>query len=348
MTAPAAVEADRLELAFGAGPPVLAGVSLALAPGERLAVLGRSGAGKTTLLRLLAGLLAPDAGTIRLGGREASCSGRVLIQSEVCGVGLVFQGLALWPHLSVLETLVFAGQGPRRERRDAARRLAERVGLGARLDALPDQLSGGERQRLALVRALARDPALLLLDEPFAHQDAPLRAELGALLLELSRERGVALLLVTHQAEDACDLAERALVLAKGCALEEGALAALRATPRHEETVALLGLGTVLGGLRAGETARTALGELPLEPGRAAPGEATSAGELRLWLRPDQLQAGSAGVAATVLTCAPRGEGWLLRARLDDGSQVCASASSPLAPGAATALAVRGPARVVL
>lgn len=345
---PPALEAQDLRFAHGPRA-VLQGVSLRLPPAARLAVLGRSGAGKTTLLRLVAGLIAPADGTIRLGPREASGPGRVLLAPERRGVGLVFQGLALWPHLSVEGTLAFAAEGTRAERRETARRLAERVGLGARLAALPDQLSGGERQRLALARALARDPALLLLDEPFAHQDPPLREELSLLLLELVRERGTALIVVTHQAEDALDLAEEALVLAGGRAVERGPLPRLLSAPGHEETARLLGRGSVLAAepSRAADCVRTALGELSLEAGGGA------ASPARVWLRAEQVQArptaaGQPGVRAAVIACAPRQARWGLRLRLDDGSEVRAVASEALPPGAEASLVVEGSARALL
>lgn len=337
--APPALLARELGFAHGARP-VLDGVSLRLAPGARLAVLGRSGAGKTTLLRLLAGVIAPAAGTIELGGRPASAPGRVLVAPERRGVGLVFQGLALWPHLSVERTLAFAAAGTRAERRATARRLAERVGLGARLNALPDQLSGGERQRLALTRALARDPALLLLDEPFAHQDPPLREELIGLLLELVRERGTALVVVTHQAEDTLELARDALVLHGGRCVEEGPLARLLAAPAHTETARLLGRGAVLAATREGEGARTALGVLPL----AGAGSSLN----RVWLAAEQVTASPASDGpAIVIGCAQRqGRAWV-RLRLPDGDEVRAVAEDELPPGARVALRVEGAARAL-
>lgn len=261
-----ALEVSRLVVHLGPRA-VLDDVSLTLAPRERLAVIGRSGAGKTTLLRAVAGLSPLTGGAVRLRGELATDGARVLVPPERRGVGLVFQGLALWPHLDVLETIAFTARGARAERRARAQALAQRVGLGARLRATPDALSGGEQQRLALARALAPRPAVLLLDEPFAHLDPALRADLGDMLLALHAEEGAALLLVSHQRRDVFDLAERALVLERGRPVEAGAVAALVRRPRRRETAALLDLGAVIPGSPTDAGLDTALGLLaPDEP----------------------------------------------------------------------------------
>lgn len=276
-----AIRLDALGLSYGARA-ALRGVSLEVPPGDRLAVIGRSGAGKTTLLRLVAGLLAPSAGRVLVGEREVSAPGRVLVPPEARGVGLVFQELALWPHLDVEATLRWVARGTRHERRQAARRWAARVGLGQRTSALPSALSGGERQRLALARALAAAPRTLLLDEPFAHLDPPLRAELGAELLALAAEEGVTLVLVTHQRAEVLELVERVAVLEAGALIEHAPLDQTLATPRRAETARLLGLGNVVPGEPAAPgRLRTALGELAL----ASEAEARAA-----LVRPEQLE----------------------------------------------------------
>ncbi len=288
-----AIRLEALGLSYGARA-ALTDVSLEAAPGDRLAVIGRSGAGKTTLLRLVAGLAAPSAGRVLMGEREASAPGRVLVPPEARGVGLVFQELALWPHLDVEATLRWVARGTRHERREAARRWAARVGLGERMGALPSALSGGERQRLALARALAAAPRTLLLDEPFAHLDPPLRAELGAELLALAAEEGVTLLLVTHQRAEVLELAQRVAVLEAGALVEHAPLDQLLATPRRAETARLLGLGNVVPGEPGGPgRLRTALGELALA------GEAAARAAL---VRPEELELVSSeeGTRATV------------------------------------------------
>ncbi len=175
----------------GADAPAVDDVGLAVREGEIVAVVGESGCGKTTLLRLVAGLEVPDRGEVRLGGR-AVAGGGAWVPPEHRGVGMLFQDFALFPHLRVAENVAFGLHGhPRPERRRRARAMLERVGLGGLADRHPHQLSGGQQQRVALARALAPEPRLLLLDEPFSHLDAPLKAELREEVAEVLRRSGV-------------------------------------------------------------------------------------------------------------------------------------------------------------
>jgi len=295
LTDPAALALSDLTLRLGERDVVRA-VSLSVARGRRLAVVGRSGAGKTSLLRLVAGLTAPSSGQVTLEGELASEAGRVVLAPQARGVGLVFQDLALWPHMSVEETLAFVADGTRAERRQAARRWAARVGLGGRLDARPGALSGGERQRLALARSLLPAPRLLLLDEPFAHLDAPLREELAAALEELVTAAGATLVLVTHQRREVLDLAQDVAVLRAGALVEAGALPEVLEQPAHAETVSLLGLGAAVPGTPVEGGLETALGRLALRG--AADAEAAL-------VRPQDvaLAAPGAGVAGRVVRC---------------------------------------------
>lgn len=322
------------------GRAALAGVSLAVEPLGRLAVIGRSGAGKTTLLRAIAGLVAPTRGAVRLGGRLATDGSRVSIPPEGRGVGLVFQGLALWPHLTVEETIAFATtEGTRAERRARARALAARVGLGDRLGATPDALSGGEQQRLALARAIAPAPRVLLLDEPFAHLDRLLRADLVEMLLDLQADSGAALLFVSHERQDVFDLARHALILEAGRAVETGPVVDLVAGPRCCATGAILGLGALVPGERRGDLLETPLGALtsagpPLALARVA------------LVRPDQLRlvAASDGHGVVRRTVVADGASGLLRALVRVGSlELQAAVMAPLAEGARVRVSVEGP-----
>ena len=251
------IELRDLTVRHGARP-VLQGVSCSVDPGARLAVLGVSGAGKTTLLRTIAGLLSPTSGQVHLAGRLADDGPGRKLAPRHRQVGMVFQDLALWSHLSVLDTLRFVGAT-----RDDARALAERVQLGDRLQALPAQLSGGERQRLALARALAQRPAHLLLDEPFAHLDVPLRDALIELALSDSDARTT--VLVTHHAADVFDLATDVLVLDQGHVVDAGPLPDVLAHPTHRRTVELLGLGAVLPAQPTPDGCQTPLGPCPVD-----------------------------------------------------------------------------------
>jgi ABC-type Fe3+/spermidine/putrescine transport system ATPase subunit len=216
------------------GRRILVGVSLAVAPGEILGVLGPSGSGKTTLLRLVLGLETPDVGEVRLDGGVASRDGRILVPPELRGLGVVFQDLALWPHLSVVGNLEFglAARGlARQERRERTAAMLSRVGLAGFERRRPGELSGGERQRVAIARALATRPRAVLFDEPLASLDAVLRAEMLGLFGKLLRERGTAAIYVTHDARELVGLADRVAVLEAGRIVQEGALDELRRAP---------------------------------------------------------------------------------------------------------------------
>jgi lipoprotein-releasing system ATP-binding protein len=206
-------------------PPVevLRGADLDVAAGASVAVVGPSGSGKTTLLQLIGALDAPDAGTVALDGADFGRldeAGRRELRLR--RIGFVFQLHHLLPQLTVLENVLvpaWAAGGAGR-RLDRARRLLERVGLGARADHRPGQLSGGERQRAAVVRALLLEPALLLADEPTGSLDRAGAASLADLLLDLNREEGVTLIVVTHS-EDLSKRMGRRVKLADGVLREE-------------------------------------------------------------------------------------------------------------------------------
>lgn len=191
--------------------PVLEGVELEVSRGESVAILGPSGCGKTTLLNIIGTLDRPDAGEVRLEGQDlARLSARELAGVRNRQIGFVFQMHHLLPQCTVLEnvlvpTLATTNEGLRDAAPERARRLLERVGLGARLRYRPGQLSGGERQRVAVVRALINEPQLLLADEPTGALDRASSGTLAQLLGDLNHEMGVTLIVVTHS----LDLARR-------------------------------------------------------------------------------------------------------------------------------------------
>jgi len=179
---------------------VLRGVSLAVAAGESISIRGESGSGKSTLLNLIAGLDAPDTGEVRWAGAPPALGRRATF------LGMVFQSFYLIPELTAEENVLMAARmiaAPGAAERKRARALLERTGIGARAHHLPAQLSGGERQRVAVARALLNGPQLLLADEPTGNLDEHTGDAVIALLLELSRETGTALVLVTHNAAHA-------------------------------------------------------------------------------------------------------------------------------------------------
>ena len=200
--------------------PVLRGASLTMTRGESVAIVGPSGCGKSTVLNLLGTLDLPDSGTLSFEGRDLTkLSAKELAAFRNRQIGFIFQQHHLLPQCSVLEnvllpTLADAKRAPA-DAEARARALLDRVGLDARLDHRPGQLSGGERQRAAVVRALINQPALLLADEPTGALDRASATEIGKLLVELNREQGVTLIVVTHSVELAA-LMDRTVELRDG------------------------------------------------------------------------------------------------------------------------------------
>lgn len=232
----AAIALESVSVALS-GRSVLWDASLEVAPGEILGVLGPSGGGKTTLLRLVLGLLEPAAGEIRIDGVVASHPGRILLPPERRGLGVVFQDLALWPHLSVAGNLSFglAARGiPRVERRARVGAMLERVGLAGFEARRPGDLSGGERQRVAIARALVVNPRAVLFDEPLANLDPVRRAELLRLFASLLRGQQTAALYVTHDVRELVGLADRVAILEEGRIVQEGSLEVLRKSPASD------------------------------------------------------------------------------------------------------------------
>jgi ABC-type Fe3+/spermidine/putrescine transport system ATPase subunit len=239
---PPSVEIQEVTRRFGAVTAV-DGVSLAIGRGEFFALLGPSGCGKTTLLRMIAGLEAPDAGTIRIGGHDVT-----RVPPHKRPANMVFQQYALFPHLSVEENVGFglAYQGvPRAERAGKVAAALARVRLDGLGERRPDQLSGGQRQRVALARALVLAPEVLLLDEPLAALDPNLRREVQLELKGLQRELGISFVFVTHDREEALAMSDRLAVMNAGRVEQVGTPAAVFEAPETEFTARFLGATNV-------------------------------------------------------------------------------------------------------
>lgn len=211
------IEISRLRRQFGAFA-ALDDVSLTIADGEFVAVLGPSGSGKTSLLRILAGLDQPDAGSVHRDGQDL-----LKLDARRRGVGLVFQHYALFPHMTVAQNVAFGLRvRPWRARPKVSvikanvEALLARVELESLANRYPSQLSGGQRQRVALARALAIEPRLLLLDEPFGALDAQVRVNLRNWLREFHRSLGITTLFVTHDQDEALEMADRVVVMNRG------------------------------------------------------------------------------------------------------------------------------------
>lgn len=265
------------------GLAVVDDVSLEIDDGELFVLLGASGSGKSTILRLIAGLARPDQGRILLRGQDVTN-----LPPQARGTGFVFQNYSLFRHMSVAENVEFGlkirGVPPaeRAERREGLLDLVDLVGYGSRL---PDQLSGGQRQRVALARALAYEPNVLLLDEPFGALDTKIRLQLRRSLKLVQARLGVTTVLVTHDQEEAFELAERIGVVERGRLLEVDTPEALYARPRTLFAATFVGAGTVLAGRARGGVAH--FGDLALPIPEAMPHE--DGAPVQLLFRPEHV-----------------------------------------------------------
>jgi len=245
--------------------------------GETVALVGPSGAGKSTVLRAVAGLIRPEAGTISLNGDLwFDADRRVNRAPEDRSVGYVFQDYALFPHLTVERNVAFGGKRGVRE-------LLKRFRIEHLAGARPGQLSGGERQRVGLARALARDPAVLLLDEPLSALDAQTRETVRIELQELLHDLELPTLLVTHDFEDAVALADRVGVLLEGQLLQSGTPAELVAAPADPFVASLTG-GNLLAGRARGQA--NGLTEVILEEGSTVYSTQAASGRVGVIVQP--------------------------------------------------------------
>jgi sulfate transport system ATP-binding protein len=232
------IQVNGVEKRFG-DFQALRGVSLEVADGSLTALLGPSGSGKSTLLRVIAGLEGPDAGTVHISGRDAT---RVPPQKR--GIGFVFQHYAAFKHMTVRDNVAFGLRVRKRPKAEIGAKVDELlriVGLDGYQARYPAQLSGGQRQRMALARALAVEPEVLLLDEPFGALDARVRAELREWLRRLHDEVNVTTVLVTHDQEEAMEVADRIVVLNQGQIEQDGPPRELYDNPANDFVMGFLG-----------------------------------------------------------------------------------------------------------
>lgn len=221
---------ENLTLSYQKGQPAVENLNLAVAEGELVSLLGPSGCGKTTTMRAIAGLLAPRAGTVKLGGRDITH-----LPAHKRDIGMVFQSYALFPHLTAFENVAFGLRLRRVEASELQERVMEAlrvVGLSDFAQRLPAQLSGGQQQRVALARAFVIRPRLLLLDEPLSNLDAKLRLEMRSELRRIQRELGITMLYVTHDQGEALALSDRIVIMRLGQIEQQGAPEEIYARPR--------------------------------------------------------------------------------------------------------------------
>jgi molybdate transport system ATP-binding protein len=274
--------ADRgLAVSLRQAAPIPLDVAFTCRPGDVLAIFGPSGSGKTTILRTIAGLYRPAEGHVGCDGETWLDTGAATdLPAHRRRAGFVFQDYALFPHMTALGNVMAAlGHRPPAERRARAEHLLDLVHLGARREAKPSRLSGGERQRVAVARALARDPAVLLLDEPFAAVDRAIRRRLQDEIDDIRRTLDIPLVLVTHDFEDVVRLATHLLVLEGGTAVAAGPIAELTSRPDLSWLRDSIGLGSLFEAAVARVDAARGLVELAFDGGTLlAPGRAPAAG----------------------------------------------------------------------
>jgi sulfate transport system ATP-binding protein len=292
------------------------GVSLEIQSGELLALLGPSGSGKTTILRMVAGLEYADSGRILFGDTDATD-----IPVRDRGVGFVFQHYALFPHMTLAQNIAFGMKVSKTKRSKAeiasrVNELLNLVKLGGLGERFPSQISGGQRQRVALARALAVDPKVLLLDEPFGALDANVRRDLRRWLREIHDELGITTIFVTHDQEEALDLADRVVILDQGKISQLGTPREVCRNPNSAFVTRFLGDTNRLEGIvRDG---KVSIGQVEVV------GTDVSDGPAEIYVRPSDLEWSSneAGIPVTVQRVIDRPHGRRILAETSGGFPV--------------------------
>jgi multiple sugar transport system ATP-binding protein len=352
----AGLEVEGARVALG-GQPILRDVSLRVRPGEFVALLGPSGCGKTTLMRVIAGIQRPDAGAVRINGREVTRA-----HPAERDVAMVFQNYALYPHLTVRQNIAvplamrrmnawqrapFLGALFRRAARagialDVAA-IAESLGLSHLLDRKPAQLSGGQRQRVALARAVVRRPAVFLLDEPLSNLDAALRVATRREIVEIHRRAGAATVYVTHDQAEALTMADRVAVMQAGEILQLDTPEAIYREPSDLRVARFIGSPAInLLPAAVTEDGVVRLGTM------ATPLASPARGAVTLAVRPEDLRLAAEGLAARVTHVEFLGDHELLHLETSGGDLVMrAEADLRVARGKVVSLAF-DPGRALL
>jgi putative spermidine/putrescine transport system ATP-binding protein len=287
-----AVKLDGIKKSFGK-VPVLHGISLDIAPGEFVSLLGASGCGKTTLLRIVAGLESASSGSVRIDGQNVTG-----LPPEDRDIAMMFQSYALLPHLSVAENVRFPLRmrriGGRDEQRQRVAAALETVQLAHLADRKPRQLSGGQQQRVALARAIVSNPKVLLLDEPLSNLDARLREDMQVELIEIHKRLGLTTLFVTHDQEEALSLSDRIVLLNAGRIEQEGKPGEIYARPATEFASNFLGAANILPA-RIELVGETPVAILPDDQQLQLLKNETARGDVRIALRQEDIELTAAG-----------------------------------------------------
>ena len=296
---PAAVALEGIAKRFGQFV-ALSGVSLSVSAGEFVCFLGPSGCGKTTLLRIIAGLERQNAGSVMMGGRDVSS-----LPPSRRSYGIVFQSYALFPNLTVARNVAYGLETRKVARAEIERRVDELlalVGLAAHRHKYPAQLSGGAQQRIALARALAPSPALLLLDEPLSALDARVRQSLRHEMRALQRRLGVTTIMVTHDQEEALAMADRIVVMNHGAVEQVGTPVEVYTRPRSPFVARFVGQMNFIEATAGERPGWARLGAVQMRHGAAEPFAAGT--PLTLAIRPEEIVVGeaTAGVENRLVT----------------------------------------------
>ena len=335
----ATLKLDEIRKSFGK-TQVLHGIELDVADGEMVVLVGASGCGKSTLLRITAGLETPTSGKVLIAGRDVTP-----LEPADRDIAMVFQNYALYPHMTVAQNMAYGLKIrglPRPEIDRRVREAAEILGLGALLDRRPRQLSGGQRQRVAMGRAIVREPALFLFDEPLSNLDARLRVQMRAEIRRLQRRLGVTSIFVTHDQVEAMTLGDRLVVMHQGRAAQVASPMEVWAKPADTYVASFIGspsmnlLPATL--LEGGAGARLASGQEILFADGPRPGAAGM--PLTLGLRPEHVLVGEApdALPLTVDLVEPLGSETVVHGRLPDGVPLTVRVNGPFAGSSLPAL----------
>lgn len=286
--------------------------SLTIPENKLVVLLGPSGSGKSTILSLINGLLPPDQGEIYLGGKPASASRQIIIPPQHRQIGMVFQTLALWPHMTVRGNLEFVLKGKchRDEMSGRIDKLLELTGLKDYANTYPPYLSGGEQQRLALARALVINPMILLLDEPLSALDRNLSRKLCAEIKTFHKQFATTTLYVTHDQSEALTMADLVAVMQSGRLIQTDTPLAIYQRPANKFVASFIGEGTLIEGeLSKPDLVRTPLGEMkcPVNP-------AISHKEVLVLIRPENIRLNPSGrIRAKIISSEFAGDRWFIR-----------------------------------
>jgi iron(III) transport system ATP-binding protein len=335
---------DGLAKSYGTRP-VLSDVDLLVPEGTLTAILGASGSGKTTLLRLIVGFVAPDRGVVTIGGHVVSDAGKLHVPADKRAVGYVAQEGALFPHLSVAENVAFGLSRAERRQRGRVEAVLDLVGLDrSYADRRSHELSGGEQRRVALARALAPQPRLVLLDEPFSGLDAALRSETREAVVAALAAEGSTAVLVTHDQAEALSMGREVAVLRAGRLAQTASPASLYRTPVDLDVARFVGEAVVVPGHADQGHVDCALGHLEA---RSGPPQ----GPVEVMIRPEQIrllqEPAGAGVSARVTGHRYYGPDTVLQLVLEGDSGLSLEArtfdAAVPAPGELVTVHVAGP-----